>query len=88
MENKTALQLVIEELTTLKNEALELSKNDREKNRDYSINDAVYVTYSIAINVAKKKLEDEKNQIIKAYREGFWSDDVKLSSDYYNQKFN
>ena len=32
--------------------------------------------------------EMEKQQIINAYRDGFLSDDIKLSVDYYKQKFN
>ena len=33
-------------------------------------------------------LELEKKQMIEAYRDGFLSDDIKLSSEYYTNKFN
>lgn len=81
MENKTALQLVIDELTTLKNEALELSKEDRNKRNSSSVNDSNYVAYSIAINVVKKKLEQEKSQIIEAAQ--YAINEMKANSTYY-----
>ena len=93
MSNKTALQLVIEELTTLKNEALELSKEDRNNRNSSSVNDSNYVAYSIAINVAKKKLEQEKNQIIEAFDHseimtGQFFQICDNGEDYFKNKFN
>ena len=36
----------------------------------------------------KEYMIDEKKQLIEAYRDGFLSDDIKLSSEYYTNKFN
>ncbi len=94
--DKTAVQLIIEELTGLKNEALASATQDRENNQDSSVNDSNYVAYLIAINVCKKQIETEIKQIKDAYDCAAisWSDMVieindtkEYSERYFNDKF-
>lgn len=67
----TAIDLVIESLTILKDEAFGEAKLSRLKNEENPVADAIYIAYSIAIKEANKLKETEKNNIIDSYKSGY-----------------
>jgi predicted NACHT family NTPase len=68
---KTTIDLVIESLTELKDEALNEAKLSRLKDEENPIADAIFTAYSIAIKVVKNLKETEKINIIDSYRSGY-----------------
>lgn len=84
----TAIDLVIESLTILKDEAFVEAKSSRFKNEENPVADAIYTAYSIAIKEASKLKETEKKQIINAYTSGAWENyEVYKGEDYYKDNF-
>jgi hypothetical protein len=82
-------QTEIQEMITLKNTAMQemIAYFELFKGKDKS-NQAMPL--GIAISIAKSLLEQEKEQIMDAYDEG-WSDgfdDKDLNAEYYNETFN
>jgi len=82
-------QTEIQEIITLKNTAMQemIAYFELFKGKDKS-NQAMPL--GIAISIAKSLLEQEKEQIMDAYDEG-WSDgfdDKDLNAEYYNETFN
>lgn len=68
---KTAIDIVIETLTALKDEAFNEAKSSRLNNKENAVADAIYMAYSIAIKEASKLKSVEKNNIIDSYERGY-----------------
>lgn len=77
MKETTAIQDLIIWIEEMENSTASLTFSETE-----------FRTLSQFKDKISSKLEKEKKQIIDSYRDGFLSEDIKLSSDYYNQKFN
>ncbi len=94
---KTAIDIVIETLTALKDEAFNEAKSSRLNNKENAISDAIYTAYSIAIKEASKLKETEKQQIIDAVDKTMWDWKIYLregkdltidnGEHYYKDKF-
>lgn len=85
---KTTIDLVIESLTELKDEALNEAKLSRLKDEENPIADAIYMAYSIAIKETSKLKEIEKQNIITAYEYGeLEKENSYTSEEYYKDTF-
>ena len=88
MKQKTAMQDLRQDLLdTIVNGIYALNQIEDEQIRNVSKNVFKKTINTIISRIDNQLLELEKQQIIDAYRTGFLSDDIKLDSEYFKEKF-
>lgn len=86
MKQKTALQLLIEELGSLKNRAYEKAEELKYSFPETSAtSQAMHIAYGISQKYAIEKLTLEESQINEAHRQGLLS--TRTSDEYFTNTF-